>query len=330
MAENPLRVEREGDLREFGLPFAEGHHESDADDVIEPEPQEAPEAEEEEPVSQTPAEPTAAEPVSEEEEEEDLDEYSAMLARVREASQEKEETPEPDAESPEAAALKARLETLENQLRTYQPTEQAPAQTEPQPEDDGIDYSDPAVQKALAQAFSDPRTLGPTLKTVVEMETQRLLGKQIGPITEQIEKITTSKQEQEQTSERLAKLQRGLQASYQLGGLEAAIVMEAEEKGEGSLLYEYLSLNPHLLEDPRGIVTATLAVARAVEKADASLDQPDDSKKGPVPLNSKRQTRASKRGRNLNNPPEEKTPADQMVEEITAARGASSALEFMR
>ena len=129
----------------------------------------------------------------------------------------------------------------------------------------------------------------------------------------------------------MAKLQRGLQAAYQLGGLEAAIVMEAEEKGQGSLLYQYLELNPHLVDDPKGIVTAALAVARAVEKADAQLDhQPGDKKKGPAPLSTRRQTTSSKRGRKLTTPTEEVDPAEQMRNEIVGSVRPSQALEFMR
>lgn len=326
-----LGGEREGDLREFGLPFAEGIHQSDADDIPEETEESAPAVEEEEPVSVTPAEPKAA-PEAEQEEEEYEDEYASMLARVRKASVEQEEQPTPDSPqvSPEAAALQARLDAMEERLRTYQPPAKE-EQPQPKPEErQQVDYNDPAVQKALAQALSDPRTAGPTIRALVELESRGLVESTVGELKEQVQTLQSTKQQEEQTSERLAKLQRGLQASYQLGGLEAAIVMEAEEKGEASLLYQYLELNPHLIEDPKGIVTATLAVARAVEKADAQLDQPTDTKKGPAPLSTKRQTRASQRGRKLTTPTEEVDPGTQMKNEIVGAGRPSDALEFMR
>ena len=106
--------------------------------------------------------------------------------------------------------------------------------------------------------------------------------------------------------------------------------MEAEELGQGSLLYQYLELNPHLIEDPKGIVTAALAVTRAVEKADAQLDQPSDKKKGPAPLSATRQTRSSKRGRNLTTPTEEVSPEEAMKQEIVGARRPSQELAFMQ
>ena len=253
-----------------------------------------------------------------------------MLARVRQASVEQEEQPvaaQPQV-SPEAAALQTRLDAMEERLRTYEPPQKE--QPKPEPKDQQVDYNDPAVQKALAQALSDPRTAGPTIRALVELESRGLVESTVGELKSEVQDLKQSKQQEKDTSERLAKLQRGLQASYQLGGLEAAIVMEAENKGEGSLLYQYLELNPHLLEDPKGIVTATLAVARAVEKADAQLDQPSDTKKGPAPLSSKRQTRASQRGRKLTTPTEEVDPASQMKSEIVGAGRPSDALEFMR
>jgi hypothetical protein len=320
---------QDGDLREFGLPFSRGVHQSDADDVVEETEEAAPAVEEEEQVSTTPAEPTAAEEAAPEEEEEYEDEYAAMLARVRKASVEEEEQPKPQA-SPEAAVLQARLDAMEERLRNYEPPAKQVEQPKPEPKDEGIDYNDPAVQKALAQALADPRTAGPTIRALVELESRGLVESTVGELKEQVQTLTSTKEQEKESSERLAKLQRGLQASYQLGGLEAAIVMEAEERGEGSLLYQYLELNPHLLEDPKGIVTATLAVARAVEKADASLDQPTDTKKGPAPLSGKRQTRASKRGRNLTTPTEEADPAETMKNEIVGAGRPSDALEFMR
>lgn len=318
-----------GDLREFGLPYSEGVHQSDADDST-PDPEEAaPAVEEEEPVSTTPVTtPGQAEP---EEEEEYEDEYAAMLARVRKASEEQETPPTQDKPqvSPEAVALQARLDAMEERLRTYEPQPKVQPQPEPT-ERQEVNYNDPAVQKALAQALSDPRTAGPTIRALVELESRGLVESTVGELKEQVQTLQSTKQQEEQTSERLAKLQRGLQASYQLGGLEAAIVMEAEEKGEASLLYQYLELNPHLIEDPKGIVTATLAVARAVEKADAQLDQPADTKKGPAPLSTKRQTRASQRGRKLSTPIEEEDPGTKMKNEIVGAGRPSDALEFMR
>ena len=313
-------------MQAFGLPFSEGIHESDADLVTEPE-ETAPAVEPEPAAQPTPVE-TAPEADAGEEYE---DEYSEMLARVRQASDDSEEKPETDPVAAGDAAVRERLAHLEGRLRTYDPAPAAPAEAPPaQQEEEGIDYSDPAVSAALAQALSNPSTAGPTIKTLVQMEAKNLIKKDVGEIKEQVEKVVGTAQQDREFTERKANLQRGLQAAYQLGGLEAAVVMEAEEKGTDSLLYQYLELNPHLSQDPKGIVTATLAVSRAVQKADEKLDQSADQKKAPTPVGTRRQTVASKRGRNLTTPQEEQSIEEKMKSEITSTAKPAFGLPFMK
>jgi hypothetical protein len=269
----------------------------------------------------------------EEEPEEDDDEYDAMLHRVVGQYDKPEEAEEEDDEK---SALKARLAALESRLVQYNP-QQAPAPApapEPkkaEPEDDGIDYRDPAVQAALAKSLSDPRTVGTTLKTLVQMEAERLIKKQVGPVLEQVQNIQSTAQEERERSELGTQLAAGLQMAYNMGGLEAAIVREANEKRHNSLLFQYLRENPELAQSPKGIVTATLAVSRAVQKADEKLKSKPTEKKGPAPLSTKRrQTRATKRGQKLVTPPQEGTLEDQVKADILGATRPSQSVEFFK
>ena len=183
MTENPFPVERSGDLREFGLPFEKGNVVNDAElEGPDPGSEEKPGTPPEEDTGATHTPMPSPEEGKEEGGEEAGDEYDNMLHRVRDQYQE----PEP-AEEDSDSALKQRLAMLEGQLRTYTP-QPAPAaapvpKPEPVAEEEGIDYTDPAVQAALAQAFSDPRTLGSTLKTLVNLEAKTLIKKEIGQLS---------------------------------------------------------------------------------------------------------------------------------------------------
>ena len=327
MADNPIPAERKGDLREFGLPFEEGQVEYDHEEEAPVEVEEEPEAPSE--VRESPTHTPM--PAQEQEEEEgDEDEYDDMLHRVVAGYSEPEEEEEDD----EKSALKARLAALESKLVTYDPQPApapAPAPRQEEPEETGIDYSNPAVQAALAKSLSDPRTVGTTLQTLVQMEAERLIKKQVGPVLEQVQTIQSTAQEERERSELGAQLATGLQMAYNMGGLEAAIVREANEKRHGSLLFQYLRENPELASTPKGIVTATLAVSRAVQKADEKLKSKPTEKKGPAPLSGKRrQTRSSKRGQKLVTPPQEGTLEDQVKADIIGATRPSQAVEFFK
>jgi len=341
MPDNPLRTERKGNLQEFGLPFEEGVVEKDTgfvepDDIQEEESGTAPE--EDLTPTHTPVRdgqtstPVEAEAATEEEYVEDPAEYDEVLSRVRgEYSEQPAEKPV-DSENEQ---LKQRLANLESQLRTYTPQPAPvgrPAPKEEAVEDEGgIDYSDPAVQAALAQGFSDPKTIGTTMKALVTLEAKSLIRKELGGITEQVQNIKAGSDEEAGRQELSAQLATGLQAAYNMGGLEAAIVREANEKREGSMLYQYLEINPELAQSPQGIVTATLAVSRAVQRADEQLEagKPDE-KKGPAPLTTRRQTRATKRGQKLITPTAEGTAEDSAKADILGAGRPSQAVEFMR
>lgn len=334
MPDNPFKekAEKSGDLREFGLPFEEGIVEKDnPDDAVE-ETEEAPPVEE---VGRDAPTKTPIEPVEEagEEEEEEGDEYDSMLNRVRGQYETKPEVEEGD----ETSALKQRLAAVEGRLRTYEP--QAPPvapvaepKPEPKPEAAGIDYADPAVQAAIAQGLSDPRTAGSTIQALVSLEAKNLIGKELGTVREQVQRIEQATTEDSARSELSAQLATGLQQAYNMGGLEAAVVREAEQKREGSMLYQYFAMYPDLATSPQGIVTGVLAVSRAVQRADAELKSksPTEKRKGPAPLTARRQTRATKRGDKLIKPKEEGTVEDQVKADILRAGRPSQAIEFMR
>jgi hypothetical protein len=339
MPDSPFPIERSGDLTEFGLPFKEGRVEKDTDEFTEPgEEGKSEEASEEDltPAHTPPDEPTHTpiekeEEAEEEGEEPEGDEYDQLLVSVRD----KYRPDAPAKEDSENAALKQRLAVLESQLRTYTPQPAPVGRPAPKQEvveeEEGIDYSDPAVQAALAQGFSDPRTLGSTLKALVTLEAKTLIKKELGSVREQVQNIQDSSKDYTERQELSAQLATGLQVAYNMGGLEAAIVREAEDKREGSMLYQYLAMNPELATTPNGIVTATLAVSRAVQKADEALegDRPT-VKKGPAPLATRRQTRATKRGQKLITPKEEGTAEDAAKADILGAKRPSQAVEFMR
>lgn len=330
---NPLGVkEKTGDLRAFGLPFEEGIVERDEtveeEGVVVEEGVVEEEAAEREAPTKTPIEPVE----EAEEEEEAGDEFDGMLSRVRGEY----ETPPPDADD-ENTALKQRLAALEGQLRTYQPQAQPPpVVTPPAPEAEvegsGIDYTDPAVQQAIAQGLSDPKTAGSTLQALVSLEAKSLISKELGTVKEQVQKIQETTTEDSVRSELSAQLATGLQQAYNMGGLEAAVVREAEQKREGSMLYQYLAMYPDLATTPQGIITGVLAVSRAVQRADEELEakSPTEKKKGPAPLTARRQTRSTKRGQKLITPKAEGTQEDAVKAEILGANRPSQAIEFMR
>jgi len=340
MPDNPLQVERKGNLQEFGLPFEEGIVEKDAD-FVDPDPdaqeETGPDPDEGLTPTHTPARdgqtstPVEGEEATEEEEE-DPAEYDEVLSRVRSEYAEQPAAKPVDSEN---EALKQRLAALEGQLKSYTPQPAPVGRPAPEKqvveEEGGIDYSDPAVQAALAQGFSDPKTIGTTMKALVTLEAKALINKEIGGIKEQVQDIKEGSDEEANRHALSAQLATGLQAAYNMGGLEAAIVREADEKREGSMLYQYLEINPELAKSPQGIVTATLAVSRAVQRADDQLQEGrPDEKKGPAPLTTRRQTRATKRGQKLITPKAEGTQEDSVKADILGAGRPSQAIEFMR
>ena len=166
---------------------------------------------------------------------------------------------------------------------------------------------------------------------MVNLEAKNLIGKELGTVREQVQKIEAATTAEGERSELSAQLAVGLQKAYDMGGLEAAVVKEANEKREGSMLYQYLEMYPNLATSPEGIVTGVLAVSRAIQRADDELAaKSPGEKKGPAPLTTRRQTRASKRGQKLVTPAKEGTQEDSVKAEIINAGRPSQAVEFMR
>jgi hypothetical protein len=228
------------------------------------------------------------------------------------------------------ARQSGRLEALEEQIRDRQP---APADAEPAVvEDEGPDYSDPRVQAALAEALSDPERVGPTLQILVQAEAERLVNKQVGPIAEQLGEYKARAEETEKRSEANAQLSAGLSAAYEMGGIEAALVLQAQKHGPDSILVKYLQQNPVLATSADGIVAATMAVARVVQRQEGFSDSlPSEAPTTATPsLTSGRPTTAAGRGQKLNKPKEEKSEEETMRDMIRDSRRQSFKLDFMR
>lgn len=333
-----------GSLKSFGMPFEEGVHESDRD-LNEREFGISPEGEEEAPKTPESREDklqqlveiedstVAPDPEQEETQEED-DSYEVLLDKAAGlAPQETEEEDAPrltvsEQQLREAyAKQQGRMEALEDRIKDRKDPDPIP-----EVEDTGPNYEDPRVQAALAEALSDPARVGPTLKVLVETEATRLLEKQVGPLAEQLGEYQAKVEDQTQRSEASAQINTGLRKAFDLGGIEAAVIRQAEKHGPQSLLFQYLKRNPVMATTADGIVSATMLVARAVQLQEESEPLPSKSPTAAAPTltSGKRPTTSSKRGKKLTQPKEEKTEEEVMREMIRNSRRQSSKLKFMQ
>jgi hypothetical protein len=336
----------EGDLKAFGLNYSEGVHESDAtlnekQLGITPE-EDSPiqkladiEAETETVAEESPT-TTSAQDDADDSDELDydllLDQY-AGLAPVESEDEEEEPAALSASEQQlrEAYAKQAgRLEALEERIKDRpQPVEQE----QEEPDDEGPDYSDPRVQAVLAEAFSDPARIGPTMKVLIETEAQRLIKQQMGPMAEQLGTYQARVEDQEKRTEASAKINAGLQHAYQMGGIEAAIVRQAQKHGPDSMLVQYLKKNPALATSSEGIVSAVMTVARAVQLQEGqseTLPSEQPSPAAPSLTSGNRPTTSSKRGRKISKPTEKKPVEQEMRDMIRNSKRQSASLDFMR
>jgi hypothetical protein len=341
----------QGSLKAFGMPFAEGVHESDRDSqeesvdlaTIEAGPEEEPKPSEsrEEKFNKLVEIEKSAAPVEEAPEEEaeeaEVDQYEALLNRAAGIS-----APEATEEQPESrmttsemqlreayARQQGRLEALEDRIKDRQ----QPVEPAAEEQDEGPDYSDPRVQALLAEALSDPARVGPTLKVLVETEAERLVNKQVGPLAEQLGKYQAQVEDQTQRSAASTNITAGLRQAYDMGGIEAAVIRQAEQYGPRSMLYRYLQNNPVMATSSEGIVAATMLVARAVQLQEGQQEQLPSEQPAPVApslTSGKRPTVATNRGQKLNKPKEEKSEEEVMRDMIRNSRRQSAKLDFMR
>lgn len=269
-----------------------------------------------------------------EDEEEGVDEYAQALRRFR--GGETEPTPDPDDDqiAQRLAYQQGRLEALEEQIRQRAATPAQPeVEPEPQkPKGSGINYSDPAIQAAIAAAVDDPAKLGPTIAVLARKEAEALIQSEVGEVKETLEQIRAREADSQERTKVNAGITAGLQAAYQMGGLEAAIVKEAYELQNDSLLFQYLGNgNQALATTPQGIMTAVLAVARAVERADTEGSEDKPTKEAPAPVSGqKRTTSASKRGRKLNQPKQKASAEEEERSRIVGVKRQSSNIPFMQ
>jgi hypothetical protein len=326
--------DRPGDLRAFGQPNKEGYVERDApaEDIAEDINQEAVA---EEAAPQAPSGPEIdqvlearreeEEPAEQEEEEgeaEELDEHQALLQRVRGRTGEAEESEESAATISEREFYqqKGRLEALEEQIKN-QTTAQPKPQPDPAPEeDDGINYQDPAIVAAIRDAVENPERLGPTIQAITQVEIERAVKSKIEPIKSQITEAEERREVERAQAAVTDRIELALQQASKLGGLEAAIVADARENLQGSMLYEYLEENPALAMSPEGIVTGVIATARVAQLLDEREPAGETERPSAPAMSSGRGTTASKRGANIKKPKSELSPEDAVKQEILAQK----------
>jgi len=263
------------------------------------------------------------------------DEYDQLLARVRQGPADTEEKTVEATDSQLQARLayqQGKLEALEDQIkeRTDKPVEPDVVEA---PKPQGINYEDPALQAALREAVNDPAKLGPTIAVLVKREAEALIKAEVGEVKENLETVQAEREDREKREEAGTRITTGLQAAYNLGGLEAAIVRDAWENQDSSMLFQYLANgNQSLAMTSQGIVTATLAVARAVERADAdqTSDPVEKTQETPVVSGKQRSTVASKRGRDIRKPKKQTTPEEDIRSRIVGTKSRVSKIPFMQ
>lgn len=261
------------------------------------------------------------------------DEYDQKLAKFREPPKEPEDEVTDSQMAERLAYQQGKLEALEQQIRDRAATPAVPEEEAPKPKGAGINYQDPAIQAALADAIEDPAKLGPTIAVLARKEAEALIQSEVGEVKENLERAQATEADRQERDKVNAGITAGLQAAYKMGGLEAAIVKEAHELQDDSLLFQYIGNgNQSLATTPQGIMTAVLAVARAVERADA--ESPGDEQKtdgAPAPVSSKkRSSRASKRGQELRKPKQKTTPEEDEKSRIVGTKPQISNIPFMQ
>jgi hypothetical protein len=284
------------------------------EDVVEEKEQELQQPTVEEPVveveeSETGAfiQPDDSEPVEEEteEEEEEGDEYDAMVRRAVQRSYENDTPKEPEQETDvvdyarrlgaiEAEAT-AKIEAAEAKLRAYEEARATP-ETEEAPEDEALDLSDPRMVQAFQEAAGDPEKLAKLVGAVVTYEAQRLTKAEVGPLKAQVENITATREASQAKAQLGAEVSAGLQAAYQMGGIEAALVKEYAENQDNSLIVQYLNANPDTPKTQQGILSSVMTIARAVQRENDAKPEAQDDKPKPKLVSGNRQTSASQRG----------------------------------
>jgi hypothetical protein len=134
-----------------------------------------------------------------------------------------------------------------------------------------VDYDDPEIQAFLQEAVDDPRKMGHAIKTIARLEGKALYGSELEEVKETLNRRVEQEKEEKQQALVADELASGLQQSYALGGLEAEIIEQAYKYGAKSLLFEHLQQNPTAALSAQGIVSAVMAVARTVTRADEAL-----------------------------------------------------------
>jgi hypothetical protein len=155
--------------------------------------------------------------------------------------------------------------------------------TQEQRESQEVNYDDPEIQALLEEASRDPRKMGHAIKTIARLEGKSLYGKELEDLTQKLNQQVEDEKEAKQQAAVSDEMASGLQQAYALGGLEAEIIEQAYKFGARSLLFEHLQQNPTAALSAQGIVSAAMAVARTVERADAAIQQGGGAPATPAP-----------------------------------------------
>jgi hypothetical protein len=347
MTENLFGESKSGDLTTFGLPFSEGEIEKDITheelqaELAEgqPEVDEVPvvPGQQYTPPVQSPDQPVSmsGEEVQEEEQGEEQD-IGALGRVMQHLSAGEEEQKAPSGYEAQLAGIRGELdrqmELTKEALRTVGQVAQ-PMVEEPQAS--GPDYNSPEVQAILREAVEDPGKMGHAIKTIAQLEGEATVGKQVAELKSMLENMERTQKENAQATAVNEQIALGLQQAYALGGTEADVIQQAHQLGEQSLLMQHLRSNPALALSAQGIVTAAMAIARTVERADAVIGEqggtPNPNPAGTVVRRTPGGNSANVRGRRVVKPTTSRTdPADQLKAEIMGATGrAEKALPFL-
>jgi hypothetical protein len=319
------------------------------EDVVEEQEQEIAETPVEEPVvdveqTETGAfiQPDESEPEEEEaEEEEEGDEYDAMVRRAVQRSYDNDSPAEPEADETDVvdyarrlgaieAEATAKIEAAEAKLRAYEEARATP-ETEEAPEDEALDLSDPRMVQAFQEAAGDPEKLAKLVGAVVTYEAQRLTKAEVGPLKAQVDNITVTREASQAKAQLGAEVSAGLQAAYQMGGIEAALVKEYAENQDNSLIVQYLNANPDTPKTQQGILSSVMTIARAVQRENDAKPDAQDEKPKPKLVSGNRQTSASQRGTDTikRQKPKVSDGNDEVRANIRGAKPQSKKLKFM-
>ena len=269
------------------------------------------------------------------------DEYDQLVARAvsnARKTEEVEDTSAPQAEAFNYAAklgaleatAQAKIDAVDAKLKEYESRETVVEDTDP--EDAALDLSDPRMIKAFQDASDDPAAMAKLVGAVVAHEAQRLSKEQVGPLQAQVESMVESTKSTTEQQELGAAVSAGLQAAFQMGGIEAAIVREYAENEDSSLLVQYLRANVDTPKTQQGIMSAVMTIARAVQREnDLASDSQDEEKPTPKLVGKRGGTVASQRGtqslkKHRSKP---KDGDEELRQSIINARPQSKKLKFM-